>query len=210
MPLWQRPWVRVAVATVIVSFAITAIIAEGRSGPESTPPAGGVSTLKPSVAPATGVTLDSDSAVDTTVSSQALTQTPAPPSEPVSGTDDNAYRLAIIDVNDRVSDELDELTGLLVLPRYGDSAWNADMRTVLEAMSDTARQARTITAPPAFGDAHSTWLEGIDSFDWAAQNMRGAIVGPDEALMGECIDHIETASTRFRAAAALMAEIPPS
>ena len=60
--------------------------------------------------------------------------------------------------------------------------------------------------PPEFVRAHAAWLEGIESYDWAAENLAIAFVGPDETLMRECFDHIETASARFESAAASLAE----
>lgn len=60
--------------------------------------------------------------------------------------------------------------------------------------------------PPEFVRAHAAWLESIESYDWAAENPAIAFVGPDETLMRECFDHIETASARFESAAASLAE----
>lgn len=213
MPLWKRTWARVAAAAfIVVGIAVAVIVDGARTGtnwniPDDTD---GIGLAEASLTPSATTVSDGAAVVDTTGPSPS--PAPAPlqprPAEPTEGvSDDNAYRLAVIEVNGRISEELDTLTGLLVFPRYDDPAWSADVTAVLDAMGDSARQARTITAPPAFSQAHATWLEGIGSFEWAAQNLRRAIVGPDEALMRDCIDHMETASARFKSATALMAEV---
>lgn len=208
MPLWQRTRTWLVVAVIVVGLGVAAVVAGARTDAERTPPddPGAVVMEEADGTPGT-TTVAAGRAVVAAPGPRSSTAPTLSQTKPDEVVDDNAYRMAVMDVNGRISEELDELTGLLVLARYDDRAWSTEVTAVLDAMGDSARQARTITAPPAFSQAHATWLEGIDSFEWAAQNLRRAIVGPDEALMRDCIDHIETASTRFKSATGSMAEV---
>ena len=120
---------------------------------------------------------------------------------------DNSYRLAVVEVNNEIARQLGALTDLLVVPEYDDEAWLDQVGSVLTSMEMASGAARVLKAPDKYAKYHAAWLEGIDSYEWAAQNMRQAIRTQDYALMRACTDRLARASSDFREATGLLQQV---
>ncbi|MBW6468610.1 MAG: hypothetical protein K0B85_05575 [Coriobacteriia bacterium] len=135
--------------------------------------------------------------------------TKKPPAAPDTREAEQAYRVAVIELNTEIAERLDELTGHLIAARYGDAQWLSDTRATLSGMRDTAAKARQVSVPPMYDQVHEAWMEGIESYDWAAQNYAIAIEGPDYSLMERCTARLEDASSSLRRATVLLQEMEP-
>lgn len=122
---------------------------------------------------------------------------------------EQTYRVAVIALNTEIAERLDELTGHLIAARYGEAQWLSDTRATLSGMRDTAAKAREVGVPPSYAQVHEAWMEGIESYDWAAQNYAIAIEGPDYALMERCTARLEDASSSLRRATMLLQQMGP-
>jgi hypothetical protein len=117
---------------------------------------------------------------------------------------EDAYSVEIITVNQEMAGQLDDLTRALLTADYEDATWVANTKATLSAMNVTAEKARAIRAPDSHAAVHEAWMEGIESYDWAATNMATAIDGPDYALMERCNVRFEDASKSFERATMLL------
>lgn len=141
----------------------------------------------------------------------------AEPSSPVAATQatgssqkmsaSDEYRASIVETNNAIGRQLDGLTDHLIDARYDDEKWVAETLSILADMSETADDARSMAPPGEYSASHETWIQGIDAYDWAADNMRPAIEGPDFDLMNQCSDHLVQASAKFKQATNMMQEV---
>lgn len=197
---WSNRW-------VALSSALLGLILIAVGGVVARTPARRASEEK-TVQSSQDAPAQSDTTPGTSESPGAATYSETAAASP--GSEADSYRSAVIGVNDQIGRQLARLTDQLVSARYEDEAWVAETKSVLAEMSATVRQARTIVPTAGLETAHAAWMEGIESYDWAAQNMIPAIEGPDFELMRQCTDRMTGASTSFQRAMELMqqAEAP--
>jgi hypothetical protein len=202
VPVWRSGGFAAAILVIGVMFIGAGLLA--RPLEDSEAPSERVRVEEPAASSVVPAAPETDGATPLEPDSQTGSD---PAAGPRGLSDADRYRLAVIEVNNRVTGQLDNLTNQLVASRYEDPTWVADTTSVLSAMVAVAAKARSIVPTTGYEDAHAAWMEGIASYDWAARNMTVAIQGPDYDLMNECTTRLGSASASFRRATELMQKV---
>lgn len=128
------------------------------------------------------------------------TPTPAPTNTtPVLGVRENLYVIRVDGIVDgydftlrKIDDLINQADGDVALLK--DRAWIVEMTTAITLLRSTGDEARALTAPPLFADAHATLLEAATAFTDAADLLAEGVDQLDTDRLDQAFAQITTGS----------------
>lgn len=109
--------------------------------------------------------------------------------------DESAYLLQITDISSRVVAALSDINSLMQDSRVGQDDWIVDLATALVAIQIAYQDALIITPPAVFAETHALFLQAMELYNSATDDIAKAFDLLDASYIDSATDKILLANT---------------